>query len=84
MNISSNHSKLTREEFKALNLRVIKTKKAIEKVCIENGLNLMVYNGKIAFVDQENLVAATWEPCYSIADLMKVRQKRNQDFLKEK
>lgn len=50
--------------------KVIKLKKSIEKAAIKYGLNLTVYDGKIAFVDQkEKKIVAIWTPEYKMSDI---------------
>lgn len=50
--------------------RVIELKKIIEMGAIECGLNLTVYDGKIAFVDQKKKkIVALWTPEYKLSDI---------------
>ena len=52
------------------NEKVIKLKKSIEKAAIKYGLNLTVYDGKIAFVDQkEKKIVAFWTPEFKLSDI---------------
>lgn len=45
--------------------RAIRAKEAIEKACIENGVNLTIYDGKIGFVDPvENRIVLAWDAKY--------------------
>lgn len=47
--------------------RVIAMKEAIETIAIQYGLNLTIYDGKIAFVDQkEKKIVALWTPGYKL------------------
>lgn len=42
----------------------------IQQSCMVVGLNLTVYEGKIAFVDQaEKKIVAVWNPEYTAADI---------------
>lgn len=42
----------------------------IEEDCKRCGLNLTVYDGKIAFVDQKEMkIVAVWNPAYTAADI---------------
>lgn len=50
--------------------KVIKFKAIIESGAIECGLNLTVYDGKIAFVDQKaKKIVALWTPEYELSDI---------------
>lgn len=50
--------------------KVIKLKEIIVRGAIECGLNLTVYDGKIAFVDQkEKKIVALWTPEYKLSDM---------------
>lgn len=50
--------------------RELKLKEAIEKACIKHGLNLTVYKGSIAFVDQANKkIVALWNPSYTLEEV---------------
>ena len=43
-------------------------KSRIERACVEMGLNLTIYDGKIGFVDQENRrIVALWTPEYKMS-----------------
>ena len=47
--------------------KVIELKKSIERAAIKYGLNLAVYDGKIAFVDpKEKKIVAFWTPLYKL------------------
>lgn len=47
--------------------KVLQLKEDIEKACIKHGLNLTVYKGSIAFVDQANKkIVAFWNPSYTL------------------
>lgn len=49
--------------------KVIKFKEIIVNGAIECGLNLTVYEGKIAFVDQKKKkIVALWTPEYKLSD----------------
>lgn len=51
------------------NEKLIRCKKTIEWVAKEFGLNLTVYDGKIAFVDQKaKKIVALWTPEYKLSD----------------
>lgn len=57
--------------------KVIKMKKAIEKVAIKYGLNLTIYDGKIGFVDQEQKkIVALWTPEYTLPKESEVAERR--------
>lgn len=50
--------------------RVIKCKSMIETACIETGLNLTIYEGKIAFVDQDNeKIVALWSAEHTLSEV---------------
>lgn len=50
--------------------RIATTSNLIIVACIFYGLNLTVYEGKIAFVDQEQKkIVAVWNPEYTAADI---------------
>lgn len=45
--------------------KALKLKEDIERACIENGLNLTIYDKKIGFVDhKEGRIIMLWEPVY--------------------
>lgn len=47
--------------------RAVKLKEGIEKLCIENRLNLTIYDGGIGFVDHtEQKIVMIWRPEHSI------------------
>ncbi len=47
--------------------RATNMKLAIEVIAVQYGLNLTVYDGKIAFVDQEQKkIVALWTPKYTL------------------
>lgn len=49
-----------------VNERVLMCVRKIEKACLQCELNLTVYDGKIAFVDQEQWkIVAVWNPKYT-------------------
>ena len=49
--------------------KALKLKEDIERACIENGLNLTIYDEKIGFVDhKEGKRIILWEPVYSDHD----------------
>ena len=50
--------------------RVIELKEIIVRGAIERGLNLTVYDGKIAFVDQKaKKIVAVWTPKFKLSDI---------------
>lgn len=50
--------------------RVIAMKQKIEQAAIECGLNLTVYDGRIGFVDQDQMkIVALWNPEHSLREL---------------
>lgn len=56
--------------------RVIEFKAIIESGAIECGLNLTVYDGKIAFVDQKaKKIVALWTPKFKLSDIDTEGQK---------
>lgn len=58
--------------------RVIEFKAIIESGAIECGLNLTVYDGKIAFVDQKaKKIVALWTPEYKLSDTEDKKCKRD-------
>lgn len=60
------------------NEKVIKFKEIIERGAIEYGLNLAIYDGKIAFVDQkEKKIVALWTPEYKLSDTEDKKCKRD-------
>lgn len=49
-----------------VNEQVLMCIRMIEEACVQCGLNLTVYDGKIAFVDQEQWkIVAVWNPKYT-------------------
>ena len=47
--------------------KVIEMKKEIERLAVEYGLNLTVYDGKIGFVDQkQKKIIALWSPEHAL------------------
>ena len=60
------------EKLKAAQSRAQTLKDQITMLCILNKLNLTVYNGHIAFVDQElRKIVAVWVPKYKMSDIPK-------------
>lgn len=60
--MNNNKLSLSDNQKSALNL-----KKDIERACIKRGLNLAVHDGKIGFVDQEEMkIVMLWNPEYKI------------------
>lgn len=60
------------------NEKVIKFKEIIVNGAIECGLNLAVYDGKIAFVDQKaKKIVALWTPEYKLPDTEDKKCKRD-------
>ena len=58
--------------------KVIKFKEIIERGAIECGLNLTVYDGKIAFVDQKaKKIVALWTPEYKLSDTEEQKCKKD-------
>lgn len=48
--------------------RALRAKEAIEKVCIENNVNMTIYDGEIGFVDPvENKIVLIWHAEYKAA-----------------
>lgn len=51
-------------------MRALALKRAIEKACITYGLNLTIYDGRIGFVDQDEMkIVALWDARYTIEEL---------------
>ena len=47
--------------------KVIALKRDIERACVQHGLNLTVYDGRIGFVDQSiGKIVALWTPEYKM------------------
>lgn len=60
------------EKLKAAQSRADTLLNQIKMLCILNKLNLTVYNGHIAFVDQElKTIVAEWVPKYKMSDIPK-------------
>lgn len=48
--------------------RALRAKEAIEKICIENNINMTIYDGEIGFVDPvENKIVLIWHAEYKAA-----------------
>ena len=48
--------------------RAMALKNKIEAACIEYGLNMTIYDGKIGFVDQDaRKIVAVWTPDYRLS-----------------
>ena len=58
------------EKLKDAQSRAQTLQNQITMLCILNGLNLTVYNGNIAFVDQDmKTIVAEWAPQYKMSDI---------------
>lgn len=60
--MNNNKLSLSDKQKSALNL-----KEDIERACIKRGINLTIHDGKIGFVDQEEMkIVMLWNPEYKL------------------
>ena len=51
--------------------KAVKLKEEIESACIQQGLNLTIYDGGIGFVDpKENKIVMVWRPQFKSGKVM--------------